>query len=46
VVVSSDACKKFAGGDITEQEMLNTASIYLADRDMSEGMKKITVSLE
>jgi hypothetical protein len=46
VVAPSDACKRFVGGEITELELLNSGSVYLADREMTEGMKKITVPLE
>ncbi len=45
-IVSSENCKKFAEGIITADELVDLSDIYLKDRDMVTGIKKIKVTLE
>ncbi len=45
-VVTSDQLTKFLNSEITEDELVDKAEIYLSDRDMVTGIKKIKVSLE
>jgi hypothetical protein len=45
-IVSSENCKKFSEGIITEDELVDLSDIYLKDRDMVTDIKKIKVALE
>jgi len=46
LIVSSDNCKKFVEGVITEDQLIDLSDIYLKDRDMGFNVKKIKVTLE
>lgn len=46
LVVASDKCKQFIEGRITQEELVDGADVYLCDRDMVTGIKKVKVSLE
>jgi len=45
-VAPSDLCTKYIAGEITEDELVNAADIYLSDRDSSFDVKKIKLVLE
>ncbi len=45
-IVSSENCRKFSEGIITEDQLIDSADIYLSDRDMRHQIKKIKVTLE
>lgn len=46
LIVPASLIKKFASGEITEDELLKAADIYVSDRDMITGVKKIKITLE
>jgi hypothetical protein len=46
LVVSSENCKKFVDGIMTEDQLIDLSDIYLKDRDMGFNVKKIKVTLE
>ena len=46
LVVSSENCKKFSEGIITEDQLIDLSDIYLKDRDMGFKVKNIEVTLE
>lgn len=46
VVVPAALCQKFITGELTEDELLAAADIYVADRDMVTGVKKIKIILQ
>ena len=46
VIVPSDKCKAFSKGDLTEDELLESAEIYTKDRDMVTGIKKIKLTIQ
>ena len=46
LVIASDKCKQFVEGKITQEDLVDSADVYLFDRDMVTGIKKVKVSLE
>jgi hypothetical protein len=46
LVVSSENCKKFVDGIMTEDQLIDLSDIYLKDRDMGFNVKKIKVTIE
>ncbi len=45
-VAPSSIIKKYATGDLTEDELVNSADVYVSDRDMVVDVKKIKITLE
>lgn len=45
-IVSSENCRKFSEGIITDDQLIDSSDIYLSDRDMRHQIKKIKVTLE
>lgn len=45
-IAPSKVTLKFIAGDITEDEMINAADIFISDRDMREGIKKVSIVIE
>jgi hypothetical protein len=46
VIVPSDKCKLFGKGELSEDELLESADIYTKDRDMVTGIKKIKLTIQ
>jgi len=46
LVASSKNCRQFASGEMTEDDFLSNADIYLSDRDMVTGVKKVKISVK
>jgi hypothetical protein len=46
LVVSADLCRKFVGGELTEDEMVSGADLFISDRDMVTGIRKIKPTLQ
>ena len=46
VIVSADQCKRFVNGEITDDELIDSTDVYVADRDMMSGFKKIKLRLD
>jgi len=45
-VVRADQCRKFVDGDLTEDDLVAGADVYIADRDMITGIKKIRLTIQ
>ena len=45
-VVSAKICNRFVNGEITEEELVESADIFLLDRDMVGSIKKVQISLQ
>jgi hypothetical protein len=45
LVAQADRCKRLGRAELTEEEFVDTADVYLVDRDMTSGVRKIKVSL-
>jgi len=45
-IVSKDDCGKFVNGEITDNELLDNSHIFLSDRDMMFGFKKVEIIIE
>jgi hypothetical protein len=46
LVARVDRCMKLAQAQLSEEEFVDTADVYLVDRDMVGGVRKIKISLE
>ena len=46
LIVSKDECSKFVDGEITDNELLDNSHIFISDRDMMFGFKKINVTID
>lgn len=46
VVVPADVCARFIALEVSEDALLKAAEIYVADRDMITGIKRIEVALQ
>lgn len=46
IIFSLDNCKKFVDGEITDQELIDSSNIYLSDKDMLNGIKKVKMYLK
>ena len=45
LVAQADKCRKLSEAVLTEEEFVDTADVYLVDREMIGGVRKIKVSL-
>jgi len=45
LVASADRCRKLGQAELTEEEFVDSADVYLVDRDMIGGVRKVKVSL-
>lgn len=45
-IVSKDVCAKYVNGEITDNELLDNSHIFISDRDMMFGFKKIELYIE
>jgi hypothetical protein len=45
-VFSAENCRKFAESTITEDQLVDSSKVFLSDRDMSTGIKKIKIVIE
>lgn len=46
LVVSKDNCRKFVSGKITENNLLDRSLIFIIDRDMRTGFKRVKIKIE
>jgi len=46
MVVPKDDCRKFVNGEITEKQLLDSSYIFISDRDMLSGFKKVEITIE
>jgi hypothetical protein len=46
LIVSFETARKFVKGGITDDDLVQASDVYLIDRDMKSGIKKITLKLE
>src|ERR1019366_4927248 len=46
LVARIDRCMKLAHAQLSEEEFVDTADVYLVDRDMIGGLRKVKISLE
>jgi hypothetical protein len=46
LIVPAPMCQKFIAGDLTEDDLLAGGDVYVADRDMVTGVKKIKIRLQ
>jgi hypothetical protein len=45
-IAPADLCRKFVAGEVTEDDLVGAADIYLSDRDSSTDVKKVKLVLE
>ena len=45
VVAPRTACMGFLGGRLSEEELIRQSEVYLTDRDMVVGMKRVEIEL-
>ena len=45
LIASSERCKKLAAAELTEEEFVDTADVYLIDRDTRNDLRKIKLSI-
>lgn len=46
IIINKNDCRKFTDGEITENELLANSSVYLSDRDMIGGIKKVDIKID
>lgn len=46
LIATTKIIRQFVSGDISEDELLNAASIFSSDRDMASGIKKVSIVIE
>jgi hypothetical protein len=46
VIVTSAQCERFTKGEITDQELIDTSDVYLNDREMTTGIKKVKITID
>ncbi len=46
LIVQDDVCGKFVNGEITENELIDASHIFMSDRDMISGFKKVKLEIE
>jgi len=46
LIVSKIDCAKFINGEITDNELLDNSHIFISDRNMMSGFKKININIE
>ena len=44
-IVSKDTCSKYVNGEITDKELIDNSHVFISDRDMMFGFKKIDLDM-
>jgi len=45
-VADRSACQKFVLGEITQEEFISKSAVFISDRDMMSGIKRITITID